>query len=46
MRSVDPITVTPPTCVECGRPWFDPAERWRVYLDDEDTPWLLLPRAR
>jgi hypothetical protein len=20
-------------CVECRRPWLDPRERWRVYLD-------------
>jgi hypothetical protein len=34
----DPITVTPPTCVECGRPWTEQAERWRALLafDDDD----------
>jgi hypothetical protein len=32
-----PLTVTPPTCVECGRPWFDTAERWRSYLEDDGT---------
>jgi hypothetical protein len=33
-----PIIVTPPTCVECGRPWLDAAERCRLVLavDDDD----------
>jgi hypothetical protein len=25
-------------CVECGRKWVGPVERWRVYLSDEDPP--------
>jgi hypothetical protein len=39
----EPITVTPPTCAECGQPWLDPAERWRSFLDDEDEPRLYCP---
>jgi hypothetical protein len=23
-------------CQECRRPWLDPHERWRLYLDDEE----------
>ena len=23
-------------CEECRRPWFDPCERWRLYLDPEE----------
>ena len=23
-------------CQECGQLWLDPAERWRLYLDDEE----------
>jgi hypothetical protein len=23
-------------CVECGRSWLDPRERWRVYLTDDE----------
>lgn len=41
----EPITTTPPTCAECGRPWVDAAERWRSYLDDEDEPRLYCPRC-
>jgi len=29
------ITVTPPTCANCGRPWTDAASHWRSYLDDD-----------
>jgi hypothetical protein len=25
-------------CVECGRRWSDPRERWRVYLTDDAKP--------
>ena len=25
-------------CVECGREWVGPVERWRVYLTDDDPP--------
>ena len=25
-------------CVECGRVWVGPVERWRVYLTDDDPP--------
>ena len=24
------------SCEECRRPWFDPCERWRLYLDDDE----------
>ena len=27
-------------CVACLRYWVDPAERWWMYLDDEDRPIL------
>jgi hypothetical protein len=37
------ITLTPPTCVECSRPWLDPDERWRSYLDHEDELRLFCP---
>jgi hypothetical protein len=23
-------------CVECRRPWLDPQERWRMYLDSDE----------
>jgi hypothetical protein len=39
----EPITITPLTCVECGRPWFDPDERWRSRLDVDDKAWLFCP---
>lgn len=25
-------------CVECGRPWLDAAEHWRMYLTDDEPP--------
>jgi hypothetical protein len=25
-------------CEECRRPWLDPHERWRMYLDTEEPP--------
>ena len=25
-------------CVECGREWVEPVERWRVYLTEDDPP--------
>ena len=25
-------------CVECGRNWIGPVERWLVYLTDDDPP--------
>ena len=25
-------------CVECGRDWIGPVERWRIYLTDDDPP--------
>ena len=25
-------------CVECGREWEGPVERWRVYLTEDDPP--------
>jgi hypothetical protein len=31
------------TCAECDRPWFDPAERWRAFLDDEVEARLFCP---
>jgi DNA-directed RNA polymerase subunit RPC12/RpoP len=41
----DPVTVTPPTCVNCGRPWIDAASRWRSYLDDEGEQRLYCPEC-
>lgn len=29
-------------CLECLRRWHDPAERWRVYLTDEEPPTAVL----
>ena len=26
------------TCIECRRTWLELAERWRVYLTDDDPP--------
>ena len=26
------------TCIECRRTWLELAERWRVYLSDDDPP--------
>jgi len=23
-------------CQECGRPWLDPRERWRLYVDTDE----------
>jgi hypothetical protein len=28
-------------CVECGREWVGPVERWRVYLTEDDPPVLV-----
>jgi hypothetical protein len=39
----EPITVTPPTLAECGRPWLDPTERWRSLVDDEGAARLFCP---
>ena len=25
-------------CVECGRKWIGPVERWRPYLTEDDPP--------
>jgi hypothetical protein len=25
-------------CIECGRLWLDPSERWRMYVTDDDPP--------
>ena len=25
-------------CEECRRPWLDPHERWRMYLDADESP--------
>jgi hypothetical protein len=25
-------------CVECGRVWVGPVERWRLYLTEDDPP--------
>jgi hypothetical protein len=30
------ISAIPLRCLECRRPWVEPAERWRVYLSNED----------
>jgi hypothetical protein len=42
-RVADARGETPPTCVECRRPWFDPAERWRSYLTVDDETALYCP---
>ena len=35
--SQTPVTpVTPIHCVECGRPWHDGGERWRLKVLDEE----------
>ena len=26
------------TCIECRRTWLELAERWRLYLTDDDPP--------
>jgi hypothetical protein len=28
-------------CVECGRGWVGPVERWRVYVTEDDPPELV-----
>jgi len=28
------------TCVECGRPWLEPRERWRLRATDDEPPEL------
>jgi hypothetical protein len=25
-------------CIECGRLWRDPSERWRMYVTDDEPP--------
>jgi hypothetical protein len=25
-------------CIECGRTWTEPQERWRIYLTDDVQP--------
>jgi hypothetical protein len=32
------VMVLPLRCVECGRRWDNPVERWRVYFTDDDPP--------
>jgi hypothetical protein len=31
-------TVRTLRCLECGRAWLEPAERWRLYLTCEEPP--------
>ena len=26
------------TCIECGRLWVQPEERWRLYVTDDEQP--------
>ncbi|MFL5921811.1 MAG: hypothetical protein ACJ75Q_11310 [Gaiellaceae bacterium] len=26
-------------CQECRRPWLEPRERWRMYLDSDELPY-------
>jgi hypothetical protein len=37
--------IAPPVlhCQECLRPWLDPGERWRLYLDEDNQPALAVP---
>jgi len=30
------------TCIECGRPWDEPDERWRAKVTEDQTPELVL----
>ena len=30
------------TCIECGRPWNEPDERWRAKVTEDQTPELVL----
>jgi hypothetical protein len=36
MRETTTVIVRPFLCQECRRPWLDPAERWRLYLTDDE----------
>ena len=40
---IGPMPALMLTCVECGREWFDPSERWRTFLTNEDEPALYCP---
>lgn len=33
-----PPRVEPLVCIECGRAWLDPAERWRVLVLPDEPP--------
>ncbi len=33
-----PQTTQVLTCIECGRLWVQPQERWRLYVTDEEQP--------
>jgi len=30
------ISMTPLRCLECGQPWIEAKERWRVYLSNDE----------
>ena len=30
------VASAPLTCTECRRTWFDPRERWRLYVDPDE----------
>jgi len=30
--------VEPVSCLECGRSWVEPSERWRIYLSGDTPP--------
>jgi hypothetical protein len=32
------VTASTLECIECGRPWSHAAERWRMYITDDDPP--------
>jgi len=38
LRTKRPTTTDLLTCIECRRPWLDPAERWRLKVTDDSPP--------
>lgn len=42
VKSTRTTTAKMLTCLECGRPWVDGSERWRIYVTTDEWPTLLL----
>ena len=36
MEQIAPVSIQVLVCQECRRPWLDPSERWRLYVDPDE----------